>query len=392
LVPAWLANFLAKSGTGFQLKVESYSTTLPDRRAAPQQGKQQMQQDLNRPAIAVIGAGTIGHTHAEVIVRTPEARLAAIVEPGAAGPALANRLGVPHFPDHHALLAAQRPALAIIGTPNQTHLPIARDFLRAGIPVLVEKPIASTVEEGEAIAAEAAAAGVPAMTGHHRRHNPIIRAARAAVREGRLGRLTAGTVIATFLKPDSYFEAAWRRAPGGGPVLINLIHEIDLIRFIAGEIVAVQAVTSNARRGFVVEDTAAVILEMECGALLTVTLSDTVAAPWSWDLSLVENPATFKAPPTRVETHFFCGTEASISLPGLVRWHYGEARGWHEPLFHERLDVTPADPYEEQLRHMLLVLKGEEAPICSAADGARTLAATLAVQEAARTRAVVRLK
>ncbi|MFX6226176.1 Gfo/Idh/MocA family oxidoreductase, partial [Acinetobacter baumannii] len=82
-----------------------------------------------------------------------------------------------------------------------------------------------------------------------------------------------------------YFELDWRRRAGGGPVLINLIHEIDLIRFVCGEIEAVLAVTSNTVRGFEVEDGAAVILRLVGGALVTVNVSDTAAAPWSWDMS-----------------------------------------------------------------------------------------------------------
>ena len=88
---------------------------------------------------------------------------------------------------------------------------------------------------------------------------------------------------------------AWRRSRGGGPILINLIHEIDLIRFVCGEIASVQAFTSNAVRGFEVEDTAAVLLRLTNGALATDSLSDTAVAPWTWDLASGELSRTATA-------------------------------------------------------------------------------------------------
>ncbi|MCA1371958.1 gfo/Idh/MocA family oxidoreductase, partial [Bradyrhizobium sp. BRP14] len=118
-----------------------------------------------------------------------------------------------------------------------------------------------------------------------------IKSAREAVTNGKLGQLTAVVGLWLLRKPDDYFEVAWRREAGGGPLLINLIHDIDNLRFICGEIVEVQALTSNKVRGFAVEDTAALLLRFANGALGTVTVSDATPAPWSWELSSGENPA-----------------------------------------------------------------------------------------------------
>ena len=222
---------------------------------------------------------------------------------------------------------------------------------------------------------------MPVLVGHHRRHNPINSRARSILQDGRLGRVVTANVMCTVLKPDAYFDAAWRRQPGGGPVLINLIHEIDMLRFLCGEITEVQALSSNAVRGFAVEDTAAAVLRFASGALGTVVLSDATASPWCWDFCAAEQD---QYPRQDVQSHFIAGTHGSLSLPDLALWNYRGERSWHAEMTLEKTFVHKADAYSRQLQHFAAVIEGREAPLCSAVDGLRTLQATLAVAEAAR--------
>lgn len=335
---------------------------------------------MSEVRLAVIGAGAIGRLHIDVLAHGHADRLAAIVDPTDAGRALAAELDVRWFADHVEMLETVRPDGAVVATPNATHAAIAIDCVAKGVAALVEKPIADTVADALRIADASRATGIPVLVGHHRRYNPIIRRARAAIEDGLLGRPTIASVIATFLKPDAYFNVSWRREKGGGPILINLIHEIDLVRFLLGEVESLQAMRSNGARGFAVEDTAAVLLRLRNGALATIALSDAVASPWSWDLASGEIPSMAYQP---VDTHFLAGTEGSLSLPSLEYWRYGGERGWHAPLRRDRLAVEPASPYIAQLRHFGRVIRGEEQPVITAEDAARTLVATLAVHEAA---------
>jgi predicted dehydrogenase len=339
---------------------------------------------MSQTAVAVIGAGAIGRAHSETICRSPICRLAGIAEPAAAGKQYADRLEVPWYADAADLLDRLKPDAAIIATPNATHRDVALACIARGIPAIVEKPIASTVEDAAAIAEASEKSGVSILVGHHRRHNPIIRQARAIIRGGGLGRLTNASVLYTFYKPPAYFELAWRRQPGGGPILINLIHEIDLIRHLCGEIATVQAVASNTVRGFEVENTAAVLLRLVGGALVTLSLSDTAAAPWSWDLASGESP-NYPRQPGAVQTHFLCGTEGSLTLPTLEHWNYKGEKSWFAPISREAIVLDRADPYREQLHHLCRVVRREEAPLITAADGMQTLRATMAVHTAAQT-------
>lgn len=339
-------------------------------------------------SIGLIGVGAIGRMHAERCLRHDQVQLAAIADPTEAGRAFAESVGVPWFATHQALL--EQPGLGgvIVATPNATHLAVGLDCIERGLPLLIEKPITDRVADAERLCAAAEAAGVPLMVGHQRRHNPIIRRAKALIDGGLLGRPVCVNALATWLKPDSYFDLAWHRQPGAGTVLINLIHDIDLLRHLFGEIVSVQATTSNAVRGFEVEDSAAVLLRFANGALGTALVSDTAVAPWNWDLAAGE---AAHYPQQPVNSHCFSGTEASLTLPRLELWRYRGARGWHEELTQEHAALHLADPYVEQLRHFRAVAEGAEAPLCSGREGLRTLAATLAVHESARTQRPVAL-
>ncbi|SMG56041.1 Gfo/Idh/MocA family protein [Paraburkholderia susongensis] len=331
--------------------------------------------------IGLIGAGAIGRAHLAGAAGAEGVEIVGIADPNPAAQALAAEFSIPWFSGHRALLDKTRPDGAIVATPNALHVPISMELIAAGIAVLVEKPITDSVDDGLRLAQAAAQARVPLLVGHHRRHNPIIRAARSLVQDGQLGRLVCATVLATFLKPDAYFDETWRRTKAAGPVLINLIHEIDLLRFVCGEIACIQAVTSNSIRGFEVEDTAVTLVRFESGAVGTISLSDTVASPWSWDTASGENAAF---PRNDVESHFLCGTDASVALPTLRMWRYPSERGWFHPLRDEMVRFETVNPYVEQMRHFGAVMRGEEPPVCDGFDATKTLRITAAVRQAAQ--------
>jgi predicted dehydrogenase len=119
--------------------------------------------------LAVLGAGLIGRRHAEHIAVEPLAALAAIVDPSPVGRALAGGHGVPWFEGFADLIAADRPDGVIIATPNQVHVDNGLEAVAAGVPALVEKPIADGVAAGSRLVEAAEAAGVPLLVGHHRR-------------------------------------------------------------------------------------------------------------------------------------------------------------------------------------------------------------------------------
>jgi predicted dehydrogenase len=341
---------------------------------------------MSKTRIAVAGAGTIGLAHIGVVQASPTCRLSAVVDPAPAAADIADRAGVPRYRSLAELIERDRPDGVVLATPNQLHLEHAMVCLQAGLPVLLEKPIAATVAEGEALVRAADAAAAKILIGHHRAHSPIMAKAKQVVDSGQLGRLVAVTGSAMFYKPDQYFaDAPWRRESGGGPILLNLIHEVHNLRMLCGEIVAVQAFASNATRGFAVEDTVAIALRFANGALGSFLLSDTAACPKSWEQTSQENPAY----PSYADEDCYeiVGTNGSLSVPTmrLATYPRPQDRSWWKPFEIGTVGLVRDDPLARQMEHFGALVRGEAQPLVSARDGLANLRVTEAISRAATT-------
>ena len=307
--------------------------------------------------------------------------LSGIGDVDAAGESVARRLKTSFYQDVDELLDQERPHGAIIATPNANHAEVAEACARRSVDVLIEKPIADSLEGAQRIVRAADDTGIRVLVGHHRRHNPLIREARSIVASGALGELVAVSMIWALLKPAEYFQIDWRcRRPGGGPTLINLIHELDILRSICGEIRQVYAQSSSKARKLDVEDTLTISISFENGALGSVVASDVTPSPWSYELTTHENPLYSH---TDENCYYFFGTQGSLAFPRMELWRYtaDDRAGWQHPLETSSRDVTQGDPLELQLEHFCRVVRGEEKPLVDGKDGACSLAAVLAVLE-----------
>ncbi len=337
--------------------------------------------------VAIVGFGVFGQRHAATIRANADCVLVAVADPTATAARAASALEVPIWADCARMLDDAQPDGVIVATPNAMHVPAAMAAVARRIPVLVEKPIAESVVSARALCDAARSANVAILVGHHRRYNPVIEKAREIVQSGAIGRLVAVNAMFLVRKPDNYFDVAWRREAGGGPILINLIHDIDNLRYIAGEITDVQAYTGNEARGFTVEDSAALVMRFANGALGCALLSDATPSPWSWELTSGE---AAMYPHCDDNCYWFAGTEGSLTVPKLEYRRYHGTPGWTAPLALERIEVQGADPQPRQLAHFLRVIRGDEAPRIDGDDATRTLAVTLSIAEAAREHAMRR--
>jgi len=336
--------------------------------------------------IAVAGAGLIGLRHIEETQKSKSATLSAIVDPSPKAAEVASKESVPLYKSLDEMMAADRPDGVILATPNQMHVDQGLQCVRWNLPVLVEKPIAHTLEAGERLVEAAEKADAKLLVGHHRPHSPILHKAVETVKSGILGPIVGVIGSAVFYKPAGYYDGpnAWRRQPGGGPILINMIHEVGNLRAMVGEIVAVQAFTSNATRGFEVEDTVAIGLRFANGALGTFLLSDTAASPKSWEQTSQENKDYTTYPDE--DAYVIIGANGSLGVPSMRLKYYEkkEDRSWYKPFKTETIPLERADPLARQIEHFAAVIRGEAKPLVSGRDGLQNLRVTDAIVEAAK--------
>lgn len=336
---------------------------------------------MDTARLAIVGAGVIGKRHMAAIADMPCAELVAIVDPLSAVKSFAQASGIHWFSDTEDMLTAAKPDGVIVATPTEHHLTPVLAALDAGAHVLVEKPIAACLAQAEEIITRSAATGSHVLVGHHRRHYPVLHKARELVQEGVLGRLVAVCGQWNVKKPPAYFEPDWRKRREAGPVLTNLVHEMDSLRYICGDVASISAETSSDILGYEKEDAAALVFRFASGALGSFVLSDQTPSPWAWEFATGENSAF---PRSAQNACRFMGTKAALDFPNLTLWSHeiGEP-DWNHPMTAQTIDVDLGDAFAAQCRHFCAVIKGDEAPRITGADAARTLQATLAVFEAA---------
>ena len=255
---------------------------------------------------------------------------------------------------------------------------------RHSVHALIEKPVADTMEAARRVVDVCDDTGIRVLVGHHRRHSAYIREARSVVRSGALGRLVGVSMLWALSKPDDYFALEWRcERPGGGPTFINLIHELDSLRFICGEIRQVYAATSSDVRKLDVEDSLSITLSFENGTLGSILASDVTPSPWSYEATTGENPHYFRADES---CYHFLGTKGSLSFPRMEVWRYADETrsGWQHPLEKSQRYVADTNPLRSQLEHFCRVVRDLEQPIIDARDGMQSLAVAVAVMESAK--------
>jgi predicted dehydrogenase len=337
--------------------------------------------------LVVVGAGLVGLRHINAIAQRAGVTLAGVVEPNLTDEISA--LGVPCFDNLDEMFDTISPDGVVLSTPTPMHVSQGLTCIQNGCPVLVEKPLATSASEAKILTDAAKAAGVALLVGHHRRHNPLIQKASELISNGAIGEIRAAQVTCWFYKPDDYFDIApWRKQKGAGPISVNLVHDVDLMRHFCGEVVSVQAQMAPSRRGFENEDLAAAVLRFESGAIGTITVSDSIVSPWSWELTSREYPIY---PTTSESCYLLGGSQGSLSVPDLTVWSHQGDRNWWNPISGTVAPRPSSDPLVNQIGNFENVIRGTAVPVVSGVEGLKTMLVIEAIQQAAERQVLVNI-
>ena len=337
---------------------------------------------MPRAKLAIVGAGVIGKRHASVVSNSKLAELVAIASPDAEGAEVAAKYDVGYFESTEAMLSKIVPDGMIVSTPTEHHLEPTLAALDAGVAVLVEKPIATTMSDAIAICERAESKGLPVLVGHQRRYYPHVVAARQIVESGSIGNLVGVCGQWNARKHEEYFWPEYRKRREASPIVINLAHDLDTLRYICGEFESVAAETSNHVLGMEKDDAAAMVFKFRNGSVGTFLLSDQTPSPWTWEFATGENvnfPRSFQ------NACRFMGTKGSLEFPNLRIWRHDGDGNWKHEIKSSDLDLAIPDPYGEQVAHFVDVLRGVAEPKVGARDASKTLKALLAVMESSET-------
>jgi len=326
---------------------------------------------IRKIKISVIGTGLMGLQHIKAINKSKKASLHSIVDINKDALSLSKKFNIPVFKNCKELLNKNKPDAVIVATPTQLHKIHTINFLKSKIPVLLEKPISDNLASAEKIIDSSKTYKTPLLIGYHRRHNSIVTKVKQEIESGKLGKVVSANIICWLYKHKEYFNEKWRIKKGGGPLGINLVHDIDLICYLLGSIKFVQAFTSNSVRKFKVEDTATINLVLKSGALCTLNISDTIVAPWSYELTAGENPAY---PKTNQSAYFIGGTKGSLQFPNLNSWHYKSERSWWKNIFDKKYNIkSDSNTLINQIDHFCDVVSKKIKPKVNGNDGLNSL-------------------
>jgi hypothetical protein len=342
--------------------------------------------------IAIAGcSGRIGVRHTRLVLENPDTSLVALVDPGPNAFNMATELApsVPVFKTVAEMLSKlgdKNPQAAIVCVPNNLHVPVAEEFVNVGIDILVEKPLTDSIEDGISLLEAVNRSDVKLLVGHHKRFNHYAMATKKILDSGVLGDITAVSALWIGYKSDEYYDVPWRRSKnqGGGIVLNNFVHDIDLLHYFLGPTIRVRAEKSITRRKHEGQDSrdqaeegVALTLKFASGVVGTFLMSDTVASPHNFEAATGDDPGL---PQTwfnererqEVDVYRFFGTEATLSVPDMTLWGFGnQKKSWESVLSTEKL-LAENDgrwPFERRLEHFVRVVRREEEPNCTGKDG-----------------------
>ncbi len=349
----------------------------------------------------VIGCGKVGHTHALALASLPESEFVAVCgrTPEKAR-VFAEKYKVTAYTDVSQMVAAERLDAVCVCTPHPEHAGPTIAAARAGVHVIVEKPLASTLADCDAMLAAAQAGGAVLGTICQRRFYPPCIRIRQALDQGKLDRTVLGTAVMFGWRDEAYYRSdPWRgswKGEGGGVMVNQAPHQLDLLLWYMGEVEEVFGYWANLNHPYIeVEDTAVAVVRFKNGGLGNILLSNSQNPAIHCRVSVHGSNGASIGVQTDGGAMFVSGMTTEIEPPyndlWTIRGEEGNLPSWKEADAKLFKQVKPMDYFHcLQIQNFLQSILAGRPPAVSGLDGRRTVELFTAIYRATRDRRAIK--
>ncbi len=336
----------------------------------------------------IVGCGVIAPTHAAAIARLDNARLVAACNRGEEkGRAFAREWNCEYYQDLNEMVAREDIFACNILTPSGLHAELGKICAKAGKHVIFTKPIDVTLEAIDDLIDTARTNGVLVGATHQNRSYPVYLRVKRAIDDGKLGRLLYGNAIVPWYRTDEYYSRGWQgtwKLDGGGALMNQSIHYIDLLLWFMGDVASVCGFSDHLAHDIETEDCGSAALKFTSGAQ-----------------GLIQGTTcTYKGHPARIEIH---GTKGNVLIVGdeISIWQIDGEEEIINPQAGMSLTAT-SDPkagmqenavisHAEQIGDVITAFEEGREPILNGQEARRAVEVILAIYESSRDDTVVKL-
>ncbi|HEV8594796.1 MAG TPA: Gfo/Idh/MocA family oxidoreductase [Thermoplasmata archaeon] len=304
--------------------------------------------------VGVVGVGSMGQNHARVYSEIAD--LVGVVD---ADPETAKRVAArtdsKAFPSAKELVKAGVEAVSV-AVPTNLHGKVARELIDAGVHVLVEKPLAGTMDEARAIVKHAKEAGIVLAAGHIERHNPVVAFAKEALEAGDWGDLITASSRRVSNFPD--------RVRDVGVILDLGIHDVDVLRYVVGSTVESVFASGGRKVHATFEDHATILLNFKNGVNGFVEVS--------WLTPMKVRKFALTCLKHFVEADY---TEQSVLISSSTLQKYDPSDLYHISFHYDtrQVAVQKEEPLKRELKDFLAAITEKRAPLVPGEDALETL-------------------
>jgi UDP-N-acetylglucosamine 3-dehydrogenase len=326
--------------------------------------------------VAVIGVGSMGKNHARVYSELPEAELVAVADADLkTATAVASKLGGRSYVDYHDLLANEKPEVVSIAVPTAMHEQVGIDALEAGAHVLMEKPIAATLEEGKRLIEKARTVKRQLMVGHIVRFNPAMQVLKQKLADGDLGR-----IFQVFCRRSGPFPARIRDV---GVVVDLAPHDVDVMRFLIGSNPIRVYAETEQRIHTDHEDLVWGLLRFPDGVIGSLEINWLTPTKIREVLVLGER-GLFRIDDLTQDLYFYENAQVNDDLWPALKTLKGVSEGHMT-----RFAIERYEPLKAELHAFLEAIKEDKPVPVSGADGLEALRLSLALVESGQKHQVI---